>query len=73
MKENKKTRCSLASEGYKAKPKRKFRSGFFSKPRKEATKELYPDSPMQLDKEVLGGKKFIILDLTTHPDFSHGE
>ena len=63
MKENKKTRCSSAFEGYTAKPKRKFRPGFFSKPRKEATKELYPDSPMKLDKEVLERKKLIILDI----------
>ena len=55
--------CSLAFEGYTAKPRREFRPGFFSKPRKEATKELYLDSPMELDKEVLEGKKFIILDV----------
>ena len=40
-----------------------FRSGFFSRRLPEATKEFYPDSPMELDQDVLDGKKKLLLDV----------
>ena len=40
-----------------------FKSGFFSRRLPEATEEFYPDSPMELDQDVLDGKKKLILDV----------
>ena len=40
-----------------------FRADLFSKGLPEATEEFYPDSPMELDQDVLNGKKKIVIDV----------